>query len=140
MNRERILALAEHLEQVLHHEVSSGGFTTMSDMFNRLRHCKPMKFFNMGSYCAAIGDEDPECMTAGCIAGHAVALWPPYRFVEHSGWYSDARRILGLDSYEADALFYLPTGRDMSAVQPHEAAQACRRLVDDVPLDKLWDD
>lgn len=140
MNKERLLELAEHLEQVPHMDDLShdgrGREKTFFDMYNRLSKGAKIQFFNMRSYCF-----EDECGTAGCIAGHAAALFTPKDYLEAAsgGWSLSAKKALGLTGAQADALFYVPTEHgDAEDATPEDAANACRRLAAGVPLKKLW--
>jgi len=66
-----------------------------------------------------------ECGTAGCIAGHAIAVYRPeiWRRLEARSWL--ANPILGLSSEEGKALFF-PDG--MQDITPAMAAATLERF------------
>jgi len=128
MNKERLLALAEHLEKVPHHDLSS-------DMWSRF---PPINFdevpttFNMNKWFEKRG-----CGTVACIAGHAFALWKPSlspdqaQLMDHpeAYVYNMGKEILGLTEREADHLFLgYWTNKPTHAITPQEAAARLREM------------
>lgn len=114
MNKERMLALADHLEK----PETAEHF----DMFDYLQFPGTAKTF---------GEAINNCGTMACCAGHAVALFAPEtpirsRYVR----YPDpnpadmARSLLGLTSDQATSLFHRGLGRNNK-----EAAADIRAMV-----------
>lgn len=125
MNKERMLQLADHIEK------------------------QPPEKFYMGAYVACwlpeegvFSDEpndmipkemlNPSCNTAGCIAGHAAALFDPKPRTNKrlSRVISDARYYLDLSDDEQHWLFMGEWSTEgLENNNPKDAAKAIRYLV-----------
>ena len=83
--------------------------------------------FNMSFFFAIPTDDAQElysCNTAGCIAGHAVAMFGDWR--QSMEIDEEAKALLFLSDQEADTLFV--PDMDLMDVTPEEAALAVERI------------
>ena len=164
MNVERLRKLADHIEGLEHWPQCGGGLCPEVAKSERF---KEKLVFSMNHYLTDFVnlDEDlgvTECMTAGCIAGHARQLFhredhdelkKNYGIDSYSTFRSCitlvARHALGLSRQEADLLFHpgevpgLPSQlqlREYDDVTPAIAARACRRMADGLTGAAIWND
>ena len=127
------MELAEHLEQTEYAPIDYGSPAMPSTEYIPLiRNGKIPPYFNMGSFW-----HQTECGTAGCVAGHAMALWPSDQ-VNYEWCMDAAMDVLDLDEYEGEALFLRAGAGLAMQTTPQEAAQACRNLAAGKPLNELW--
>lgn len=135
MNKTRLLELADHIEQLPHFK---------GELLPGKECSYDLTGFNMAQWVFA-----RECGTAMCIAGHTVEKYGSNRqrkeFLKGTLLIClTAGSLLELDMNQARALFTPDIERTdleewMERVTPTEASNAIRRLVDGVPLHKIWD-
>ena len=108
MNKERILALADHIEGLPHE-------TREIDYLAR------PKAFNMAEYCGS----------ACCIAGWAVELFDGFSDWPVSLVSGRAKHLLGIEKqFIAAALFYPFAPHILKQITPQHAAATLRKLVE----------
>lgn len=114
MNKERILALADDIEQMHHIE----------SIFEELNDPMLTNCFNMGNYRF-------NCKAPACIAGHAVAKYQDQYYGESRDPHIIAREVLGLVQVDARMLFEpamdLP---EWEKIKPEHAAKVMRQFVE----------
>ena len=123
MNTERLLQLADVVENTKHFDIGNRLF---------LWRIRPIDGFNMGSYIC----ETP-CGTAGCLAGHAAALFGEAGAIHLDEIFSAAAGLLDLNYAEASHLF-VPNDASYCDITPAWAATACRKLAEGVPPEEIW--
>lgn len=111
MNKERILALADHIEKLPHYNDvdEAGPHFTMSRYFN-------------------------PCGSPSCIAGHAICMFSDKKFEDvYGSEFNEAAEVLGLGWETANKLFTpsaLEAGKFWSMITPKEAARTLRHLAE----------
>lgn len=128
MNKERLLALADHLEKIPQLDLSNSVYASTNPTLDDA----PTHF------CMAKWYENYTCGTAACIAGHAVYLWkddlpfkpdPSKPIGRDENVYDMGKEILGLPTRQADYLFMgYWSPRPIHAITPQEAAAELRRM------------
>lgn len=122
MNRERLLSLADAIEQ---------RFLPLG--------------FDMSSYCndyvltvKDVPTLPTACGTTACVAGWAVALFgdPGFKIAGGSEIWDVARELLGLSPSQADWLFLgvFAYPKELNRISDAEAVAACRQLAGVVGL------
>lgn len=107
MNKERILELADYIEQLP--QAGHTGYEGPEQL--------PVQSFYMASY---------SCGTAACIAGHALRLWHDNHDYALTRW--AAARILDIGPNVVGKHLFVPDGIDLTDVKPIEAARVLREL------------
>lgn len=111
MYKERILALADHIEKLPH----------IDDIEEARPHFTMSRYFN-------------PCGSPSCIAGHAICMFSDKKFEDVYDYeFSEAAEVLGLDWETADKLFTpsaLDTGKHWPQITPKEAARTLRHLAE----------
>lgn len=99
MNKQRMLMLADLLENINDNQFYIGNWFSMIDEFNN--YCSQSDYGNikLSTY---------DCDTAGCIAGWAIAMKHDLSLDAHLGDSPqvEASDYLGLDAYQANKLFF----------------------------------
>lgn len=111
MNKERILALADHIEKLPHN----------NDMDEAGPHFTMSRYFN-------------PCGSPSCIAGHAICMFSDKKFEDVYDYeFNEAAEVLGLDWETAGKLFTpdaSEAGKYWSQITPKEAARTLRHLAE----------
>lgn len=134
MNKERMLALADHLEGLPRKRFNM-------DRFYAAQGLEDSDFVDMspGAISKLLTDSENACKTSACVAGWAIALWPRagsrggrgkwknglfgrYYFYDES---EHAASILGLTLWDANRLFF----EDLNQT-PKQAARKIRKSVE----------
>ena len=140
MRTERLRELADHIETKRHAAKPTTSALALGEMeLSELPRTKGLDAFNMRTYASRLGtNEQTECETVGCIAGHAATLWPPaepYR-APAMAIRAQAEEALGLTSEQSWGLFNPRASQSCldeppaDDITPAQAADACRRLAD----------
>jgi hypothetical protein len=138
MNKERLLILADHIENrpILYTDNPDDELEELrekdSDII--LKNANNVAF-NMYSYVI-----EGSCGTAACIAGHACFLWKNEIEQSPSGqvyWHSSAAAILGLTEEESNHIFYgrfitddLFSDKNWAKITPKVAADYLREVAE----------
>ena len=141
MNKERLLQLARHVRGLEHttktaQDVDYYQADEMEDHVGNL-----LEQFNMSDYFMTYID-DPNCGTAGCLAGHTVGLFDDGK--NHSSEFvrDIAGELLGLTDSESFALF-IPNGFQVGSLSyndltPEMAADAIENFVKTGDPEDAW--
>ena len=153
MNTSRMRMLADAIEESAKREgpcrnmASEMGWKDIVDLGSKYSFTP--EIFDMGAWLTNIeieNEEGPQCGTAGCIAGFTVCLFSEEtnRLMEHRDLYlfDVAKRILGLDVREAEALFVPDVASIpdfyIGDIEPKEAAMCLRMVADGEPIASAW--
>lgn len=113
MNKDRILELAAHIENLTYREGSHFGKV----------HTLPKNGFNMANFHFYGVVNGQMCKTPSCICGWAITLWEHED--EYAGTMRRGKEILDLTRKQAEELFF---PYDCLEKTPEEAAETLRRL------------
>lgn len=137
MNKERLLQLADHLDQMETVESIPLGHNSISSrVFLASKNCKVERFWMSHWLMSQYNHRGHLCNTIGCIAGVTVSLFGHDEDADYDFTPSTqllAKNLLGLTDSQAASLFtphLSDPSIDHNSITAKDAAVACRRLVE----------